>query len=148
VKPRLCGPRLPAALILAVALGGAAFACDGSSDGEAANPLALYPVGPDTAFMDALIGGVLEVDGPCVYVVSPRPPAERTLVAFPADRTAWDSEAEAIFLGGKRLEPGRAVTISGGFTPSRQFEGWPAPPHEDCDASHLWLAADAGPVIP
>jgi hypothetical protein len=122
-------------------------ACGGGSpDAEPMGPVAVYPWKPGDGTMDALIGGVLVRDGPCLYIRAARGDG-RVLLAFPETRAAWDEGQGVLFFDGRRIAPGEPTTLSGGFTAERNFDGWPAPPDRRCDATDLWLAGGLGPVL-
>jgi hypothetical protein len=123
----------------------ALVAC-GGDDESPVEPLAFYPADDENAGMDALLGGVVEVSGPCFYMVQAREDS-RALIAFPEGEASWDEQRQAAFLKGARLSVGAPVTISGGFTDERDFSEWPVPPDESCDTSRVWLASEVGPTV-
>lgn len=119
--------------------------CGGPHGGDSREPLALYPWKSGDATMDALIGGVLERDGRCLYIATAS--GDRVFVAFPETRATWDEREAALFFDGRRVNDGEPTTLSGGFTRERNFAGWPSPPAEGCDLSNVWLAGGLGPVV-
>jgi hypothetical protein len=134
------GPLLVAVLTVSAACS------SGDDDEDNRGPLALYPV-PDTGYMLALLGGVVEIVGPCFYVVAEMGAEERTLIAFPEGKAVWDEGQQSVFLGGGQLQAGKPVTIGGGLYLGEGFDGWPAPPDESCDVSKVWLASEVGPTV-
>jgi hypothetical protein len=116
-----------------------------SDDEEPRNPLALYPWQPGDATMDALIGGVLQRDGECLYIATAG--GDRVFVAFPETRAAWNEGEQALFFDGRRIGDGGPTTLGGGFSQERDYDDWPAPPGDDCDDSSLWIAGGLGPTV-
>jgi len=132
---------LPAGAVVAILIG----CSDGSQGDDSRDPLALYPWRSGDATMDALIGGVLERDGRCLYIATAS--GDRVFVAFPETRATWDEREAALFFDGRRVDDGKPTTLSGGFTQERDFGGWPSPPAEGCDVSNVWLTGGPGPVV-
>lgn len=102
--------------------------------------LALYP---NRATHDALVDGRLRRAGRCVFLVS----SDGTLygLAWPAERTRWDSFTSEIVLGDARAAIDEEVWIGGGPTALNaqrvndpRWE-WVHPPRVECLGDNFWI---------
>lgn len=96
--------------------------------------LALLP--PSAESDAAASGGVLTIDGRCLYAVAPN--GRRMLLAFMTSKTRWDGDV--LRVGDRSFPPGRTVSLGGSeYTGPRSALPWVAPPDPSCDATHIWL---------
>jgi len=116
-----------------------------AQEGKTAEPLA---EGPDVrvpllpaGVVGPLVGmtGVLEVDGPCLYLRASN--VSRTLLAFATASTRWNRSAGLLIVGDTSFKPGQAVTLGG--SPLDQFPNgldWEEAPHPGCTADRVFIA--------
>jgi hypothetical protein len=103
--------------------------------------LALLP--PSAAGDAATIAGVLEADGPCLYVRVPY--GDRFLPAFMTPDTRWDAAAGVLQVGDKRFTQGSRVRLGGSFMAGPGPLPWRQAPAPSCSAPRTWIAAAVDP---
>src|SRR5215212_1028442 len=135
------------AVLLAVA------ACSGGATGEQQTTRAAEPAAPQAAASGVrvplllsggpspLVGatGVLEVDGPCLYLRAPN--GTRTLPAFATPDTRWNASQGWLEVGERRFRPGQTVSLGG--SPARALSPtlpWVQAPDPTCDDSVAFIA--------
>ena len=125
-------------LILTALLGLAAPAAagDDAQAGERSPPLT-YDATGQTAWMQALGGGVLTRDGDCLYLVTG---GSRMLLVLPSPQASWDSAPGTIRLAGHELRLGQEIAIGGGMSESGIAPGPVADEarRRGCDTSRVW----------
>jgi hypothetical protein len=95
----------------------------------------LLPHGGDSHLVGAT--GVLEVDGPCLYLRTPN--GTRILPAFAMANTRWNEGS--LEVGERRFQPGQTVLLGGSpADPLRPRVPWVQPPDPTCDASIGFIA--------
>lgn len=83
--------------------------------------------------------GVLEVDGPCLYLRAPN--GTRTLPAFATANTRWNASQGALEVGGRTFRPGQSVRLGGSpAQPLPPTLPWVQAPDPRCDASIAFIA--------
>ena len=92
--------------------------CPDGTDVEITSPAVLLPpivVGePSSTIPAAMVGGVVSIDGPCVYLVNSVSDA-RHVVVWPAG-TRWESRrAEIVLPDGQRIVDGATIDGGGGY---------------------------------
>jgi hypothetical protein len=106
---------------------------------EQARPLPTYPLDELDPNAMALMGGVLEFDGSCVFLSSPH---TTTPVFFPENGAIWSEDGGAIYFEGVRMEIGKPITLAGAFLRKSH-----AAVLSECGTDTTWLASRPGPVI-
>jgi hypothetical protein len=124
--------------------------CCGSATDEQGTPRA---AAPHTAASDVrvpllpsggpshLVGatGVLEVDGPCLYLRAPN--GTRTLPAFATANTRWNASRGWLEVGEQKFRTGQTVRLGG--SPARALPPslpWVQAPDPRCEASAAFIA--------
>lgn len=117
-------------LLATLALGPGSTAADQS-------PLLTYDARRQTAWMQALGGGVLTREGRCLYLVNG---AHRMLLVLPSPHARWDSRRGTIRLSGRELRLGQEIGIGGGFAEGGIAPGLVADEagRRGCDTSRVW----------
>lgn len=103
------------------------------------SPLLTYNVAGQTAFMQALGGGVLTLERGCVYMANA---AGRTLLVLPDPPTRWNAGKGTIQFGERELRFGDEVAFGGGeggsIAPGPVAD---AARRKGCDTSRVWWAS-------
>jgi hypothetical protein len=96
--------------------------------------LPLLPAGGDSALVGAM--GVLEVEGPCLYLRAAD--GSRTLPLFARDGVRWSSGS--LVVGDRTFRPGQSVTLGG--TPADSLPAnvaWVQTPDPRCTAPRFFI---------
>jgi hypothetical protein len=123
------------------------------SSTSAWGPLAVVP--PSSGVMEALTAGTLRITDACVFLEEPG--GNIALLVWPADRTAWNAEEQAITLenldgSAVTLRDGDPVSLGGGGDSVaesgvsgeewvRQTD-WVAPPAPSCPIDAHWYVGE------
>ena len=125
-------------LVLATLLGlvSVPAAADGGQGSER-SPLLTYDATGQTAWMQALGGGILTRDGDCLYLVVG---GSRTLLVLPSPQASWDSARGTIRLAGHELRLGQEIAIGGGMSEGGIASGPVADEarRRGCDTGRVW----------
>jgi hypothetical protein len=97
--------------------------------------IALLPAGAGSEA--ALLDGVLQVVGNCLYVEAMD--GTRVLPAFMTKDTQWRADWGALWIGEEVFRPGQKVQLGGSaLSASPGKLTWPNTPSAGCDTSRIW----------
>lgn len=134
-----------AAFLVLLVLAGCAGGVDSTGSAGSTAPTADSPVrlpilqaGGDSIHVAS--AGVLEVDGPCLYLRASD--GTRTLPVFAMGQVRWNGPAGTLEAGGRSYRPGQPVTLTGnpaGTLPAGA--AWVQAPDPACTAGPVFIAS-------
>ncbi len=119
--------------------GDASLSTASSAEARPEVRLPLLPAGGDSALVAAM--GVLEVEGPCLYLRAAD--GSRTLPLFAVDGVRWSGGS--LVIGDRSFKPGQSVTLGG--TPVESLPAnvaWVQAPDPRCSAPRFFITHQIG----
>jgi hypothetical protein len=109
-----------------------------------AGPVRLALLPPSREGDAAAAQGVLEVDGPCLYLRSAD--GSRFLLALMTFDTRW--EDERLKIGDRSYAPGERVTVGGSEAAGAIADlAWVQPPDPSCDIARIWITVSVDRAV-
>ena len=109
--------------------------------GETVRPALLPPSRTGDA---ALLVGMVEIDGPCLYVRVPF--KDRYTPALMMPEVRWDERTGVLHVADKQFVAGSRVSLGGSQLSGGALQ-WRQPPAPGCDLSRTWVTATIDPDL-